>query len=326
MISFSKVYTPAPHFDEESCKAFLTDNGYQIVEAIGSDFSIRRYFRVRKNNQTAILMETVPDDSKHMTRGHKMSDFIEVSVWLREVGLSAPEIYTVDERRGYMLLEDFASTSLATHGDKKESYHEASNVLKHLAQHSCSLDLTRYQDSHVHQGRTKIIDFYLPSRGLENDGLVKGYLAAWEEIETKAPPPQIGFIHVDYHAENLMWLNERSTINRIGILDFQGAMIGPVAYDLANLLEDARCDIGDNLRQEILSRFDENTRHWYRILATQFHCRVIGQFIQIAQEKGDETYLKHIPRLERYIEQALQDPILEPLRVFFQQINLDFSA
>ena len=65
---------------------------------------------------------------------------------------------------------------------------------------------------------------------------------------------------------------------------------------------------------------------WFRILATQFHCRVIGQFIKQAMADGNEDYLRHIPRLERYIASALKDPVLKPLRMFFDECDIDFSS
>ena len=328
-MSFHAIYTPQPLFNAERCQAFLNEHGYSLVSAVGQDSSMRRYFRVHHNDRAAILMETVPDSSPHCMQGHKLSDFMEIGAWLRGVGLRAPQIYAVDEGAGYMLLEDFGDTSFAVYlnegGEPAQIYSAAVDVLEHLKSQDCPLQLPHYFESHVHAGHQKIIEYYAPTK-LKNMGdVLAGYHAAWAEIEAAAPLCEMGFVHVDFHAENLMWLADDSAGSRIGVLDFQGAMNGPLAYDLANLLEDARIDIGDELRGEILSRQSAETRHWYRILATQFHCRVIGQFIKMANEDGKHGYLKYIPRLERYLANALKDPILAPLAMFFKQINLDFT-
>jgi len=90
-------------------------------------------------------------------------------------------------------------------------------------------------------------------------------------------------------------------------------------------LEDARTDCEPDLRAEILEGYDEEFLAHYRVLGTQFHCRVIGQFIKIALETGNKSYLLHLPRLEQYISNALNDPLLKPLKLFFDNYGLDFS-
>jgi len=142
-----------------------------------------------------------------------------------------------------------------------------------------------------------------------------------------------GFLHIDYHFENLMWMPEGKDMNRCGMLDFQGAMNGPVPYDLANLLEDARVDVPSHLREAMLDRFcedmtpaEEDTfRSWYRVLATQFHCRVIGQFIRLAVRDGKMRYLQHMPRVAGYINEALTDPVLAPLKQWLDKHNVRFD-
>jgi aminoglycoside/choline kinase family phosphotransferase len=166
------------------------------------------------------------------------------------------------------------------------------------------------------------------------DGLAEEYLAVWDSIERGLPPAPTGFLHIDYHFENLMWLPEREGIQRGGVLDFQGAMVGPCAYDLANLLEDARVDVPQDLRAEMLNRFcagmDREQRDtflaWYRVLATQFHCRVMGQFFRIAVKDGKKRYLAFLPRVAKYIEAGLRDPLLAPLRAWFDRQGVDFTS
>ncbi len=313
-------------------KMFLESRGWTVLHPVGQDSSIRRYYRIIKHNKTAILMETVPDGSVHATPGHAMADFIRIAGWLADQGLKTPEIYEVDTTGGYMLLEDLGQIcfkqALGLGQGAQDLYLLATRVLETIAAQDCPLDLPNYYDSHVHKRNRRVIDFYAPLvRGIKNeDDLVEQYRAVWADIESGLPPCPQGFLHIDFHAENLMWMPEEQGLKRCGILDFQGAMIGPAPYDLANLLEDARTDVPKDLRVQILSRFDENTQNWYRVLATQFHCRVIGQFIKQAVQNNNATYLPHIPRLEAYLRDGLKHPVLAPLKHFFDDLQVDFSG
>jgi len=312
-------------FDTAARARFLTQEGWAIAAPLGQDSSLRRYFRVAKGKAHAVLMEAVPDDSPLAMTGHKMGDFIRIANWLRSVGLSAPEIYAQDLAGGYMILEDFGGLSFkqALDDGQERLYDCAADVLDHLAAQQNLPDLPQYYESHVHARHRYVMDYYARPKNVEE--AVTRYLAAWQTIEASLSPCPQGFLHIDFHAENLMVLEGRTGLQKCGLLDFQGAMIGPVPYDLVNLLEDARRDVPDDIRAKILARYDKTFQNWYRVLGTQFHCRVIGQFIKLAEE-GKPQYLAHIPRLEEYIKTALRDPLLLPLKTFFEEWGVDFSA
>ncbi len=99
-----------------------------------------------------------------------------------------------------------------------------------------------------------------------------------DSIENSLPPMPMGIAVGDFHFENIMYPR--------GVLDFQGAMKGPVVYDLTNLLGDARLRVPADLRERMLDRYcqdmtpDERriTRDWFHVLSAQFHCRLMGQF------------------------------------------------
>lgn len=292
-----------------------------MVEMVGEDASTRRYVRVSKGNRSAIFMEVYAE-----TPGHRLMDFIRIGTWMREIGLHTPEIYEADEQAGHLLLEDFGDISLKTATQNGTSpsnlYKQATEILDFLNKQDCPLDLPHYHESLIHHGHCKIIDWYIPTvRGDKNpDNLIETYLSVWSEIENALPPCPNSFLHIDFHAENLMWLSPG-----IGILDFQGAMIGPAPYDWGNLLEDPRHEISNDLRQNLLSDKDDLFLAWYRILTTQFHCRVIGQYIKLAYTQNKPRYLNFVPLTEKYIASALKDPLLSPLKRFFSEIDLDFT-
>jgi hypothetical protein len=319
-------------FDEDHRRMFLGAHGWNIDKPVGRDSSIRRYFRVSKNDQTAILMETVPDHSPHVTPGHSLGDFIRIAEWMNAIGLKVPEIYEQDLNNGYLLLEDLGDVCFRDALDAGENaqtlYTIAKDTLAHIAAQDCPLNLPAYYESHVHRRHRRVVDWFVPlARSRRNEtGLIETYKNLWQEIETTLPPCPQSFLHIDFHAQNLMWLPKEQGIKRCGILDFQGAMIGPLLYDLANLLEDARRDVPANVKETLLAPLGETEKAWFRILATQFHCRVIGQFIKQAALDENPSYLKHIPRLQNYLYSAMKDPLLQPLKQFFDDLGIDFSA
>lgn len=317
--------------------AFLQKNGFAQakLDIIGSDMASRRYFRIQKDDgKTVLLMESVPDNSPLATPGHKLSDFIRISAYLRGIGVSTPEVFQADEADGYLLLEDFGDVSFKVAlelgmAGREALYESATDILIWLRKNAKADDvvLPDYYKSHVHTGRRRLIDWYVPAaRGQTNpDGLVEDYLKVWDSIEQSLPPVPEGFLHIDFHFENLMYPK--------GVLDFQGAMKGPIPYDLANLLEDARMDVPTDLRDRMMERYCEgmsadektNFHNWYRVLATQFHCRVMGQFIRLAVQGGKPRYLDMIPRVAGYVREGLKDPVLKPLADWFAVQKIDFA-
>ncbi len=309
------------------------------MESVGDDGSFRRYFRLTKDGmKTVILMEAVPDGHAIATPGHSLRDFVLIGNWLGASGLRTPHILAKDEANGFILMEDFGDTSfkraLENGHDRRDLYELATDVLIGLRDDYPDIDLPDYYASHVHAGRRRLVDWYMPACFMRRmpDGMRETYLAVWGAIEDSLPPPPKGFLHIDFHFENLMLLPGEG-IGRCGILDFQGAMTGPSPYDLANLLEDARVDVPADLRQAMLDRYcadmgpgeTADFMAWYRVMATQFHCRIIGQCIRWAVRDNKTRYLALMPRVAGYIREGLKDPVLAPLAIWCREQGLDFS-
>lgn len=324
--------------------AFRAREGWQgaMISPVGEDSAQRRYFRLEQDGKSAILMESVPDDDPLATPGHKIRDFIRIAAFLRESGLHTPAIYAADEKNGYVLLEDFGDVSfkkaLEQGQPPQEVYTLATDVLAFIRTHikAGSIALPDYCQSHVHAGRRRLVDWYIPAqRETKNpDGLAEEYLALWQEIEQSLPPCPQGFLHIDYHAENLMLLPAQKELSRCGLLDFQGAMTGPLPYDLANLLEDVRTDVPPALRDAMRTHYcrDMNPEdrtvfeNWYRVLATQFHCRVAGQFIRLALKDDKPRYLDCLPRVTAYLREGLRHPVLKPMENWIKNQGMDFQS
>lgn len=319
---------------ELSKDEFIQSYGYTLIGPAGGDCGPRQYYRVAKNERTAIVMDGVPD-AVNTLPDHLQSDFIRIADWLRGQGIRTPEIFEADLENGFLLIEDFGSTTVKAAAEQNPSqerdlYEKAVNILIQTKE----LDdgaFPNYFDTLVNRGHRRVLDWFYPAiRERQIDAvLFDDYKAAWREIEHNLPLCPRGFLHGDFHAENLMVLEDGT----LGVIDFQGAMSGAMPYDLGNLLEDARRSLPKNLQTHLklayLNSLNAEDRDgfdaWYRILATQFHCRVIGQFIKIPIQTGNHIYLDYLPILARHIQAALSDPIMEPLSVFFSDIGLGFD-
>ncbi|MFA7276392.1 MAG: phosphotransferase [Pseudobdellovibrionaceae bacterium] len=308
---------------------------------VGEDWSQRKIFRIKKKDKTAIVMHAVPDDDPRATPGHKLGDYIKIADYLRSLELSAPEVFAQNLKGGLLLVEDFGDDSFSRllgmgEGRTHDLYLIATNALIHLHQQARSkpIELPNFYDGHVYKGRRRIVDWYMPfARGQRNaEGLVEDYERIWKGIEKNLPSIPHQFQHIDFHPGNLMWLPERDHVQQVGILDFQGAMNGPVPYDLVNLLEDARRIVSEPIRLECLERFlkslaeDERDAfaQWYPVIACQFHSRVIGQAIKLALS-GKTALLPLIPTLQRYMMRDLENETLKPLKDWFMRQNITFG-
>lgn len=326
-------------FNEERRQAFLDQHNCILGKPAGQDVSSRRYFRVQRGEDIQILMEAVPDKVGDDWPGHKMSDFVELGNYLRGQGLRTPEIYDVDYDGGYMLLEDFGDMSFKRAAEERrasqeELYGLATDGLIKIRDMTDIPDLPEYYEGRVHNSHKHIITHAIPHmRGVPNEiGLEEQYLSIWNDIESALEPCKRSFMHIDYHGENLMLIERAQGLNRCGIIDYQEAMIGPCAYDLVNLLEDARIDVPMDIRHAMIERYcagmnaqeRETFENWYRILGTQFHCRVLGLFIRLVHHDGVEKYRPFIPILQKHLHHGLEHPILAPLKAFFNDLGVEF--
>jgi aminoglycoside/choline kinase family phosphotransferase len=133
----------------------------------------------------------------------------------------------------------------------------------------------------------------------------------------------------DVHSPNLLWLPEREGLARIGLLDFQDALMGPAAYDLASLLQDARVDVPEMMEIALLSRYTRARRatdagfdapgfaQAYATLAAQRASKILGIFARLDARDGKPQYLRHMPRVSAYLQRSLAHPALAPLHAWY---------
>lgn len=326
-------------FNEEWKSVFLRKSGWDNAEQsrVGEDWSLRRFCRLKKHGQTAILLQSVPDDDPSAMRGHKLGDYVTISTYLQNLGFNVPEIYAQDLEHGLLLIEDFGDVSLhdlfeANSPELKSYYLKATDILIGLYRKTPANDLhlAKYYDGHIHFARRFLIDYYMPyiTGKSADDKIRKEYMDIWDDIEKSLPEIPLRFSHCDFHPHNLM-INK----GQIGLIDFQGAYWGPIAYDLVNLLEDARRMVPDDIKQACKERYlavlpaaeRDAFDKWYVVLAAQFHCRVVGQAIKLADE-GKARLMDYVPILQKHLIEDLKSPLLAPLARFFKDNGIVFTG
>ena len=131
----------------------------------------------------------------------------------------------------------------------------------------------------------------------------------------------------DFHAENLIWINSRKNFKRVGLLDYQDALIGHPAYDIASLLKDARRDVSIEVRDEMTNHYLEKTKHNkdlflrdYSILSAQRNLKIIGIFSRLSIRDKKSNYIKLIPRVWKNLENDFLHPDLESLSKFINSV------
>jgi N-acetylmuramate 1-kinase len=174
-----------------------------------------------------------------------------------------------------------------------------------------------------------LLDWYLGSaNAAATHAARKEFTVLWRQALEPAINAPATWVLRDYHSPNLLWLAEREDVARIGVLDFQDALIGPAAYDVASLLQDARVDVPESLEVALLSRYararfsDQRFdaalfAQLYATLAAQRATKILGIFARLHRRDGKPQYLRHIPRLLRYLQRSLAHPALARLRAWY---------
>ena len=302
---------------------FLASAGWAgaRIEPLAGDASFRRYFRVVNDCGTAVLMDAPPPHEDPRP-------FINVAEWLASVGLSAPEILARDLDRGLLLLADFGDRRLRECLDDEparetELYEMATDVLVHLHGYPPMPGLPVHGLDQWLEELKLFPDWYCEALDVRVD--TNAYQRAWTEVLTPVAEDGLGPVTVlrDYHAENVMLVRERTGVAHFGLLDFQDALAGHPAYDLASVLEDARRDVPPAIERAMIDRYVGATGHQtdferaYWALAAQRNTRILGVFTRLWKRDGKPNYRRFQPRMWGLLERDLAQPGLEPVRQWF---------
>jgi N-acetylmuramate 1-kinase len=302
-------------------QAFLDRAGWGNARRafLAGDASARRYDRLHdRHGETAVLMDAPPE------KGEDVGAFARIDAHLLSLGLSAPQIITADASNGFLLLEDlgddlYARVIPATPSLETPLYAAATDVLAHLQARAPAADLPPYGAREMVDAVSPATDWYaFAITGARSD--LAALQAPLADLLAKVDTDPHVMILRDYHAENLLWLPKREGIARVGLLDFQMAMLSSPAVDLVSLLQDARRDVPPAVEEAMIRRFvaltgrDEAAfRMAYAVVGAQRHLRILGIFARLSLHFGKPGYVDLIPRVWRDLQRDLAHPALASL-------------
>jgi hypothetical protein len=288
---------------------------------LAGDASVRRYERIAGGDRRLVLMDAPP-------AALDLGPFLAIGTWLRARGLSAPQVIAVDRAAGLALLEDLGDDlfrPLLARGGADETllYRTAIDLLVAL-QRTAPPPLPRYDDAWLSREARLLVEWYAPGLGA---AAAADYDAIWRDLLPLARVGADGFVYVDYHADNLLWLPARTGLARIGLLDFQDARAGPPAYDLVSLLEDARRDVAPDLARAMTERYLAARPELdpgafgaaYAVLGAQRNAKILGLFARLAARDGKRQYLELQPRVRAHLARTLRHPALAPLAAWCER-------
>lgn len=273
--------------------------------------------------------------------------FVALANTLRDRGFAAPDILAADCDQGILLLEDLGSDGVLDEAGLPiaERYLESARFLAALHEKPVMRDIV-VTPTHTHHipdfDRTAIkmearllIDWHLPwKRGTPaTDAERETYGLLWDELVDRLAAAEKNLLLRDFHSPNIIWRPFENGVRRIGLIDFQDAMIGPTAYDVASLVQDARVTIEPDLGQRLMATYlsarraqggfdEDNFLAAWSIMAAQRNCKLAGLWVRLMQRDGKAGYMKHMPRTLAYLATALEHPVLGPLRDWCAEVGI----
>ena len=309
--------------------AQFKDTTFTLVPA-SEDASFRRYFRARlADGRSYVAMDAPP--GKEDCR-----PFVHVAKLLREAGVNAPEVHAQDLRQGFLLLSDLGTRTYLEALDEHnagELMRDATDTLLRWQLATRATALPPYDEALLRREMALFTEWYL-GRHLEMQ-LSQAQLGDLETIFGRLAASALAqpavYVHRDYMPRNLMVCEPNP-----GVLDFQDAVIGPIAYDIVSLLRDAFISWDEKLVLDWCIRYWEAARRAglpvdadfaaffrsFEWMGLQRHLKVLGIFARLTYRDGKSRYLADTPRFVGYAQAvARRYPALAPLARLFDELE-----
>ena len=350
---------------EKARVAFLKAAGLEHAERrpLPGDASTRRYERlILPSGSSLMLMDAPPaaesavcdpawTPAERTAAGWNalarlaagwVDAFAATAAYLRARGLSAPAVEALDSDQGLAVIEDFGEgvfARLIEQGqDEAELYFAAVDAQARLHEQAPpsalsvngrSWPLLAYDAVALKAGADLFIDWQPklnPALDFGPDARAE-WDALWTGIAAHGEAGAAVFAHRDFHAENLLWLPDRAGPARVGLIDFQDAVLAHPSWDLHSLLQDARRDVAPELETAALDRYfghraslnREAFMADYAALAALNEARILGVFARLVVRDGKPRYRQFMPRMWGQLQRNLQNPALAYLKGWFDR-------
>jgi N-acetylmuramate 1-kinase len=290
-------------------RATLGDNSL-LLEPASSDASFRSYWRVHHDGRSWIVMDSPPAQEDPRP-------WLKIGRQLANAGLHVPAVQAQDLDQGFLLIEDLGTRLYLRELNETNAdalYGDAMDALLRMQTRMDCRELPPFDREVLARGLEVMPEWFLGRHlGLTPDRAECGVLeAAFDVIIRNAQEQPRCFVHRDYHSRNLLVAEQ----NNPGIIDFQGALAGPITYDLASLLRDAYITWPRERVESWVESYRQRLRHagaigeetgrerflrWFDLTGMHRHVRVLGQFYRLWYRDGKPGYLADVPRVYQYV-------------------------
>jgi hypothetical protein len=296
----------------------LAARGARAVPLTG-DASDRRYLRVITPGAPSVVLSLYTKSFDYGTL-----PFVNVARLLAEMPVPIPAIHDHAGELGLLVLEDLGDVTLQAHvgaapaTDHARLYREAVAHVATIQRRGAELASPAYLPYGVAFDVEKLtweMEFFLKHfvtgyRGIAIpgpalDAIRREFAALIEELATE---PRV-LCHRDYHSRNLMLHQDR-----LYLIDFQDARMGPDTYDLVSLLRDSYVDLADGAVDELVAYFlalkgqsggEAAFRARFEVMALQRNLKALGTFGYQTAVRTNPVYIQYIPRTLRYVRDNL---------------------
>ncbi|WP_017444256.1 aminoglycoside phosphotransferase family protein [Gayadomonas joobiniege] len=276
------------------------------ITPLSTDAGFRRYFLIDFNDQTKQVAVDAPPETEDNAL------FVRLSQWFTQQGIRVSQVLSADLEQGFMRQEFLPQIHLADRlnaHNYAECYQECFQQLAQIQQLDANQQgLPSYSNAMIATEFKIFMDWYLPE--VSNYTLSKKDLEILsnlnERLQTVFAEQKQVLVHRDYHCRNLMYdLNDKLTL-----IDYQGAVQGPLTYDLVSLLKDCYqqwppaqvCMLSQAYRASYYPDIDDTQwQYWFDLTGLQRHLKCLGIFVRLAKRDGKTSYLKHLPLVKTYI-------------------------
>lgn len=298
---------------ESLMQAWLHAHFGQVVElvAIPFDASFRRYHRLTHNGVAYVVMDAPPPQES-------VQPFVTIAKTFLSHGIAVPEIHAMDEAQGFLLLSDLGVVHFQDGMDAKRAdvwYPRALETLEKIQglrpEDFKGITLPAFDRALCAHEWHLFWHWYLEVHAkMAMDEVLRARLDALFELlfDNMQAQPQV-CVHRDFHCRNLLCLSD----GRVGVLDFQDAVWGPITYDAVSLLKDAYVDWPAEQVAAWLGFFWEQTKavhggvddatfqRWFDFTCVQRHCKVLGFFARQLHHFNRSSYMQDHDRVMNYV-------------------------
>lgn len=312
----------------------------ETVRIASADASFRRYFRIDGASSSFVIMDAPPDKEN-------CQPFVQVAALMQQAGLLAPRVLAWDEALGFMLLDDLGHQTMMDVIQPEQAqanlglYLRALDALQAWQRISQPQTLPAYDEALLARELSLFPDWYLKQhRGLSLSVDQQHMLDTTFKtiLQRNLAAPKV-YVHRDFMPRNLMMPRDAAE-SRLGVLDFQDAVYGPITYDIASLMRDAFLSWDEEFVLEVTIRYWERIRKtgmidfegwsqdfgefWRAVewMGLQRHLKVAGIFARLTLRDGKTKYLADAPRFITYIRATASRYVeLKPLLRFIDQVE-----